>query len=142
MIQLPLADITEISINLLLVAQVIVTVLLLVVVLMQRPKQEGLGAAFGSAITDQAFGARTTDVLKKATVWLGSLFMILCLVLGILMTRQYKANLPSLSQVAKAPAAAPAKTEQPKSVVDMLKEQKKDVPVIPATPLTPATPKK
>ena len=46
--------------------------LLLLVVLMQRPKQEGLGAAFGSQMTDQVFGAQTTDVLKKATVLFGS----------------------------------------------------------------------
>lgn len=124
---LMLADITEISINLLLVAQVIVTVLLLVVVLMQRPKQEGLGAAFGAAITDQAFGARTTDVLKKATVWLGTLFMIICLVMGILLTRQYRANQPTLSNVEKAPVTAPASTDAPKSVVDLMNE-KKDAP--------------
>lgn len=122
--QLMLADITEISINLLLVAQVIVTILLLVVVLMQRPKQEGLGAAFGAGITDQAFGARTTDVLKKATVWLGAFFMIICLVMGILLTRQYKANEPTLSKVENAPSAAPAKPEEPKSVVDLIDDKK------------------
>lgn len=127
-----LADITEISINLLLVAQVIVTVLLLVVVLMQRPKQEGLGAAFGAAITDQAFGARTTDVLKKATVWLGTMFMIICLVMGILLTRQYKANEPTLSKVANAPTAAPAKPEEPKSIVDLPQENKETPAPAPA----------
>ena len=134
--QFMLADITEISINLLLVAQVIVTILLLVVVLMQRPKQEGLGAAFGSAITDQAFGARTTDVLKKATVWFGSLFMIICLVMGILYTRQYKAEEPTLSKVETAATpATPAQPEAPKSVVDLLEEKKEEVP---ATPIAPA----
>lgn len=60
-----LADSLNISIQLLFAVLVIVSLLLLGVVLMQRPKQEGLGAAFGAAITDQAFGARTTDVLKK-----------------------------------------------------------------------------
>ena len=68
---------------------VIVSLLLLGVVLMQRPKQEGLGAAFGAAITDQAFGARTTDVLKKATVYFGTAFMVLCLGLGMLITRSF-----------------------------------------------------
>ncbi len=68
----------------------IVSALLLLVVLMQRPKQEGLGAAFGAQMTDQAFGAQTTDVLKKGTVLFGSLFMILCFVLAVLMNAQYK----------------------------------------------------
>lgn len=60
-----LADSLNISIQLLFAVLVVVSLLLLGVVLMQRPKQEGLGAAFGAAITDQAFGARTTDVLKR-----------------------------------------------------------------------------
>ena len=71
-----LADSLNISIQLLFAVLVIVSLLLLGVVLMQRPKQEGLGAAFGAAITDQAFGARTTDVLKKATVYFGTAFMV------------------------------------------------------------------
>ena len=47
----------NILINLLLIAFVVVSCLLILVVLMQRPKQEGLGAAFGSGMTDQMFGA-------------------------------------------------------------------------------------
>ena len=70
----------NISINLLLVIHVIVCLLLALVVLMQRPKQEGLGAAFGSGLTDQAFGARTTDVLQKGTVYLGTLFFIITVI--------------------------------------------------------------
>ncbi|MFQ7534602.1 MAG: preprotein translocase subunit SecG [Akkermansia muciniphila] len=84
-----LADSLNISIQLLFAVLVIVSLLLLGVVLMQRPKQEGLGAAFGAAITDQAFGARTTDVLKKATVYFGTAFMVLCLGLGMLINRQH-----------------------------------------------------
>jgi len=78
------ADILNISITLLIVAQVIIALLLILVVLMQRPKQEGLGAAFGGGMTDQMFGARTTNVLQKATVWFGGLFLGLTLLLAIL----------------------------------------------------------
>ena len=67
----------------------IVSSLLLLLVLMQRPKQEGLGAAFGAAMTDQAFGARTTDVLKKGTIFFGSLFMLFCFILSVLMLRAH-----------------------------------------------------
>jgi preprotein translocase subunit SecG len=59
-------DWLSISINLLLVIFLIVCVLMTLIILMQRPKQEGLGAAFGGGMTDQMFGARTTDVLQKA----------------------------------------------------------------------------
>ncbi len=61
------------------------------IILMQRPKQEGLGAAFGGGVTDQVFGARTTNVLQRGTVYLGSLFFILSLVLAILVGQQNRA---------------------------------------------------
>lgn len=84
----------------------IVCSLLLLVVLMQRPKQEGLGAAFGAQMTDQAFGAQTTDVLKKGTVFFGSLFMILCFVLALLMNMRFQQQKSGLGRESAAPAAA------------------------------------
>lgn len=79
-----------ISINLLMVVFVIVCLLLILLVLMQRPKQEGLGAAFGGGVTDQVFGARTTNVLQRGTVYLGSLFFVLSLTLAVLIGHQNK----------------------------------------------------
>ena len=64
----------NIVINLLLVAFVVVSLLLILVVLMQRPKQEGLGAAFGGGMMNEALGAHTTDILQKGTVWLAVIF--------------------------------------------------------------------
>lgn len=113
-----LADSLNISIQLLFAVLVVVSLLLLGVVLMQRPKQEGLGAAFGAAITDQAFGARTTDVLKKATVYFGTAFMVLCLVLGMLINRQHVKSSESLlspemmKAAARQEASVPAKTPE------------------------------
>ena len=92
----------------------IVCALLLLVVLMQRPKQEGLGAAFGAQMTDQAFGAQTTDVLKKGTVLFGSLFMFLCFVLAVLMNARFQNRKSELGQQNNAAATAPATpAEQP-----------------------------
>ena len=88
----------------------IVCSLLLLVVLMQRPKQEGLGAAFGAQMTDQAFGAQTTDVLKKGTVFFGSLFMILCFVLALLMNMRFQQQKSELGREGAAPAAIPWQT--------------------------------
>lgn len=62
---------------------VIVSLLLIVVVLMQRPKSEGLGAAFGSSMTDNLFGTQTSTILNRFTVWLGGLFFLLTLVISI-----------------------------------------------------------
>ena len=79
-----------ISIDLLLVVFVVVCLLMSLLILMQRPKQEGLGAAFGGGVTDQVFGARTTNVLQKGTVYLGSGFFIISLTLAILIGKQTK----------------------------------------------------
>ena len=108
----------EIAINLVIIAHVVVSLLLVLVILMQRPKQEGLGAAFGSGMTDAAWGARTTDVLQKGTVYLGTLFFLLSLTLGIL-------------------------TGKANSVKDYASDgaSKKEAPAEgPATPITPVTP--
>ena len=90
----------------------IVCALLLLVVLMQRPKQEGLGAAFGAQMTDQAFGAQTTDVLKKGTVLFGTLFMGLCFVLAVLMNARFQNSKSDLNvKTVETPAAVETATE-------------------------------
>jgi preprotein translocase subunit SecG len=117
-----LADTLSISINLLLVAHVVISLLLIVIVLMQRPKQEGLGAAFGGGMTDQMFGAQTTNVLQKGTVYLGGGFLILSLVLAILIgNKNYtaKMNEPKDETVQEAPAV-PETPELPGSIQDDL----------------------
>jgi len=85
-----LASLLNISVNLLLVAHVLVVGFLILVVMMQRPKQEGLGAAFGGGLADAAWGAKTTDVLQKATGFLGTLFFVISFALAILMGQQVK----------------------------------------------------
>jgi len=116
----------NISINLLLVIHVIICLLLALVVLMQRPKQEGLGAAFGGGLTDQAFGARTTDVLQKGTVYLGTLFFVITLILAILIGKRQSEN-PTLTvdpveekaEVVVAPEEAPEVPAETKPAVQM-----------------------
>ncbi len=73
---------TNALIDVLLVLFVAVCVLMCLVVLMQRSKQEGLGAAFGSGFTDSVWGAQTSQVLVKATVWFAALFFILSISLA------------------------------------------------------------
>src|SRR2546423_14347862 len=80
-------------INILLAIYVFIAVLMILVILMQRPKSEGLGAAFGGGVTENIFGAQTTNVLTKFTGWLAAIFFLLTFVLSILYAR--KANTPS-----------------------------------------------
>lgn len=109
----------SISINLLLAIFVIVCVLMSMIILMQRPKNEGLGAAFGSGATDQLFGARTTNVLQKATVYLASFFFVLTLALAVLIQKKNSDN-PTLISKVNPPAvpAAPAEPEKPASIAE------------------------
>ncbi len=131
-----------ISINLLIVLLVVISLLLLAVVLMQRPKNEGLGAAFGAALTDQAFGARTTDVLKKATVYFGTAFLIICLILSMLMNREEARN--SESMITNAPQnaapAAPAADVTPAAPAADVAPAAPATETAPAAPATPAAP--
>jgi preprotein translocase subunit SecG len=71
-------------INILLGFYVFIALLMVLVILMQRPKSEGLGAAFGGGVTENIFGAQTTNVLTKITGWLAGLFFLLTFALSIL----------------------------------------------------------
>ena len=109
----------SIVIPILLAILVIVCVLLTLVVLMQRPKNEGLGAAFGSGVTENIFGAQTATVLTKATVYLGCIFFAVTLLLTVLTARRSleqrtgvlenevrKAAIPPAATVPAAPQAS------------------------------------
>ena len=61
-------------IDVLLVIYVLDCLFMGLVILMQRSKQEGLGAAFGGGFTDSIWGAQTSQVLVKATVVAAALF--------------------------------------------------------------------
>src|SRR5947209_6147488 len=74
----------QILINFLLAIYVLVALLMLLLILMQRPKSEGLGAAFGGGVTENIFGAQTTNVLVKFTGWLTGIFFALTFTLSVL----------------------------------------------------------
>ena len=74
----------QILINFLLAIYVLIALLMVLVILMQRPKSEGLGAAFGGGVTENIFGAQTTNVLVKFTGWLTGIFFLLTFMLSIL----------------------------------------------------------
>ena len=115
----------SVFIGILTVVIVVVSVLLIFIVLMQRPKQEGLGAAFGGGMMDSVAGAHTTDVLQKATIWLASVFLGGAIVLAVLKAQELKAIDPG--EVLPEPAAEPALPSVPPSISDL------------PTPPTPAT---
>ena len=102
----------NIAIYILLGINLLVCILLTLLVLMQKPRSEGLGAAFGGNFTDSIFGAQTSDVLTKGTIWLGGIFMALTLVLGLLYSHRQAGTTKLQEELTKpvAPLTAPAST--------------------------------
>jgi preprotein translocase subunit SecG len=129
---------------------VIVSLLIILLVLMQRPKNEGLGAAFGGGMTENLFGAQTTNVLQTATRYLGGLFFALTLLLSWLYvqrsasssTLQQRLSAPTVIPATPAPVPpaagvnAPAEVKAPGVGSDAMKV----VPPTPAPPVEGATP--
>src|SRR5262249_44656213 len=91
----------QILINFLLAIYVLVALLMILVILMQRPKSEGLGAAFGGGVTENIFGAQTTNVLVKFTSYLAAMFFALTFVLSILYAHKTSGNTGLRSELIK-----------------------------------------
>ncbi len=141
----------QILINILLVVHVLVSLLIVLFVLMQRPKNEGLGAAFGGGMTDNLFGAQTTNVLQTITRWLGCIFFALSLGLSILYVKAprksgYKDRLGALPVPAAPATPSPADAQQLQDVIKKAIEEKKDgaapadAKPVPASEAAPAAP--
>lgn len=90
---------------------VLVAALMILVILMQRPKSEGLGAAFGAGVTENIFGAQTTNVLVKFTTWLTGIFFGLTFALSVLYAHHSVASSAFRRELMKnqpAPQTSPA----------------------------------
>jgi preprotein translocase subunit SecG len=98
-------------INFCLVLFVLVAAVMVLVILMQRPKSEGLGAAFGGGVTENIFGAQTTNVLVKFTTWLAGIFFALTFALSVLYAHHSVASSAFRRELMKnqpAPQTSPA----------------------------------
>src|SRR5256885_4382771 len=98
----------QILINFLLAIYVLVALLMLLVILMQRPKSEGLGAAFGGGVTENIFGAQTTNVLVKFTGWLTGIFFALTFALSVLYSHKTSRDTGLRQELLKEQTNAPA----------------------------------
>lgn len=123
----------------LLTLHVLVCLLMVLVVLMQRPRSEGLGAAFGSGMTDNIFGAQTTNVLAKFTTWLGGTFFVLTLALAMVYAHLYSGNTGMSNALSQLPAPVPA-AATPTPTGDKLPAETAATPDAATSVSTPATP--
>jgi preprotein translocase subunit SecG len=134
----------SILISVLLAMWVLVALLMVLVILMQRPKSEGLGAAFGGGVTENLFGAQTTNVLVKFTAWLAGIFFVLTFTLSILYAhrasgdsalRRELMKQQSAGTTSPSPAAA---NPSPAASVSASPAPDSGAGVLPAGPVTPA----
>src|SRR3954469_23367670 len=99
--------------NILLGVYVFDALLMMLVILMQRPKSEGLGAAFGGGVTENIFGAQTTNVLTKITGWLAAIFFLLTFILSILYAHKSNTGSNLTRELTKGQTPAPAASATP-----------------------------
>jgi preprotein translocase subunit SecG len=106
----------------LLTLHVAVCLLLVLAILMQLPRSEGLGAAFGGGMTDNMFGAQTTNVLSKFTVWLGVGFFVLTLFLAMAYARRPAAEASKVNQELLAAPVPVEATSPAQAAPEVMKE--------------------
>jgi len=130
----------------LLVVLIVACPLMCLVIMMQRSKQEGLGAAFGGGFTESVWGAQTSNVLVKTTVVLAAVFFCV----SILLARLYSVRAShmekpsSLQEQLLKPIAPLTSTHATPALVTpapMTATNSSGTSVVPtATPMTPAAP--
>jgi preprotein translocase subunit SecG len=106
----------NILINILLGIDMLIAVLMTFVILMQRPKSEGLGAAFGGGVTENIFGAQTTNVLVKFTGWLAGIFFVLTFVLSVLYAQRGSSDSALHKELMGMPTPSPTASQSPSPV--------------------------
>jgi preprotein translocase subunit SecG len=125
----------SIILSLLIALHVLVCAFMIFVVLMQRPRSEGLGSAFGGGITDNVFGSQTTNVLAKFTTWMGIAFFAITLLLSILTAKANSGKSAIQKKLLSEPVPAAVSTPAPAPV-----STPEATPAVEATPLAEATP--
>lgn len=117
-----------ILIGFLYVVEVLVCLLLALVVMLQKPKEGGLGGVIGGGMGESVFGADAGNILIKTTIVLGVVFLVNTLVLSRLTSTVHaksvmndvsapapaqQQSMPELPTVPTAPAPAPATAPVP-----------------------------
>lgn len=110
----------SILIGFLYVVEVLVCLLLALVVMLQKPKEGGLGGVIGGGMGESVFGADAGNVLIKTTIVLGVVFLVNTLVLSRLTSTVHAksvmndvsapapAQQQAMPELPTVPAAAPA----------------------------------
>lgn len=128
-------------IGLLYVVEVVSCLLLAGVVMLQKPKEGGLGGVLGGGMGEAVLGADAGNILIKATAFLGTIFIVNTLVLASFTARVHKKSMMS-GVSAPAPVQAPALPTLPEAAPAPAAEAPAAPVAVPsaAVPVTPAAP--
>lgn len=121
----------SILIGCLYVIEVLACLLLALVVMLQKPKEGGLGGAIGGGMLEASLGADAGNVLIKTTAVIGAVFLLNTLVLARLTSTVHSRSI-------MAQEAEPLAAEQAAPALPMASS---DLPAVPAAaPEVPAAP--
>ena len=101
------------------VIEVLSCLLLALVILLQKPKEGGLGGAIGGGMLEASLGADAGNVLIKATAILGAIFLANTLVLARLTSTVHSRSImareaaPAAQTAPELPLGAPELTAAP-----------------------------
>lgn len=128
-----------ILIALLYVVEVAVCLMLALVVMLQKPKEGGIGGLAGASSMEAALGADAGNVLIKTTAILGAIFLANTLVLARLTSTPKSASVVADVEAAPAPAPAIPGDIAPVAAPEAPAAPAPEVPAAPAAP-APAAP--
>src|SRR4051812_35024358 len=135
---------------------IVVSLFLVLVVLAQKSKDGGMGAALGGGAAEATFGAETSNVLSKSTIYAAIIFFVLAFVLylGRIYERKHgnvggdalpNIAAPALPPVTSSPAPAtgtPASASAPAVNVPVTNAPAATSAPVSASPATPEPAKK
>ena len=136
----------SIFIGCLYVIEVIVCLLLALVVMLQKPKEGGLGGAIGGGMLEASLGADAGNVLIKTTAILGAIFLLNTLVLARLTSTVNARSImhaepePVAEQAPALPMAAPELPASAPPLPTAAADKPATTPAAPAAPAIPAAP--
>ena len=129
----------SILIGILYAVEVCVCLLLAGIVMLQKPKEGGLGGVIGGGMAEAAFGADAGSVLIKGTIILGTIFLLNTLVLARLTSTVHKKSVMQGVEVPAPTQQAPV-MPAPEMPAAPAPAAPAAAPALPATPEAPKAP--
>ena len=112
--------------GLVIAVHVLVCLVLILVILLQAGRGGGLSEAFSGNVGQTLFGTKANVFLTKATTACAVLFLVTCLILGIMTSRRGKSLVQTKGwmpeQAQGIPLAQPVEQEKEKAVLDEAEE--------------------